>query len=66
MGNFILVELGIHAREIYHRLMEKGVIVRYGGIWGLPLHVRVTIGTPEENEFFLQKLREVLDPTFVS
>lgn len=60
MTNFILVKLGPDAKEVYTRLMENGVIVRYGGTWGMPEHIRVTVGTSEENEFFIEKLTLVL------
>jgi histidinol-phosphate aminotransferase len=55
-GNFITVQVG-KAAEIYKRLLRRGVIVRpVGGGYGLPEHLRVTIGTPEENEKFLGAL----------
>lgn len=63
MSNFILLELGAEANQLYRSLMERGVIVRYGGAWGLPRHVRVTVGTPEENDYFIEKLKEVLHPS---
>jgi len=60
MTNFILVELGPDAKSIYDRLMAEGIIVRYGGGWGLPGHVRVTVGTDEENGLFLTKLKGIM------
>lgn len=60
MSNFILLQLGPDAERIYQELLRKGVIVRYGKIWGLPEHVRVTIGTKEENDFFLEALNSIL------
>jgi histidinol-phosphate aminotransferase len=55
-GNFITVQVG-KAAEIYKRLLRRGVIVRpVGGGYGLPEHLRVTIGTTEENERFLAAL----------
>jgi histidinol-phosphate aminotransferase len=55
-GNFITVRVG-KAPEIYKRLLRRGVIVRpVGGGYGLPEHLRVTIGTAEENERFLSAL----------
>jgi histidinol-phosphate aminotransferase len=60
MSNFILVELGVKAKSIYERLMAKGVIVRYGQIWGLPQHVRVSIGLPVENDRFIKVLQEII------
>jgi histidinol-phosphate aminotransferase len=55
-GNFITVRVG-KANEIYRRLLKRGVIVRpVGGGYQLPEHLRVTIGTAEENERFLAAL----------
>ncbi|HSJ37078.1 MAG TPA: histidinol-phosphate transaminase [Planococcus sp. (in: firmicutes)] len=61
-ANFILVQVGANGEEVYGQLMAKGIIVRYGKTWGLPEHIRVTIGTEEENEFFINKLTEILTP----
>jgi len=55
-GNFITIRVG-RAAEIYKRLLKRGVIVRpVGGAYQLPEHLRVTIGTAEENERFLAAL----------
>ena len=55
-GNFITIRVG-RAPEIYKRLLKRGVIVRpVGGAYQLPEHLRVTIGTAEENERFLAAL----------
>jgi histidinol-phosphate aminotransferase len=61
MSNFVLVQLGSEAKSIYDRLLAKGVIVRYGSIWGLPEHVRITVGSGEENEMLIESLRAVLE-----
>ncbi len=60
MSNFILVKLGEEAEQRYAALMRKGVIVRYGAAWGLPQHVRISVGTPEENRMLLHALRVLL------
>ncbi len=55
-GNFLTIRVGA-AAEIYKRLLRRGVIVRpVGGGYQLPEHLRVTVGTPEENEKFLAAL----------
>jgi DNA-binding winged helix-turn-helix (wHTH) protein len=55
-GNFLTIKVG-KAGDIYKRLLRRGVIVRpVGGGYGLPEHLRVTIGTAEENERFLSAL----------
>jgi histidinol-phosphate aminotransferase len=55
-GNFITVRVG-KANEIFRRLLKRGVIVRpVGGGYQLPEHLRVTVGTAEENDRFLSAL----------
>ncbi|WP_139991523.1 histidinol-phosphate transaminase [Paenibacillus paridis] len=60
MSNFVLVRLGSKAEAVYGQLMTRGIIVRYGKIWGLPEHIRISIGTPEENDSLLSVLSDVL------
>lgn len=45
---------------IFERLLRAGIIVRPVGGYELPDHLRVTIGTPEENGAFLKALAECL------
>src|SRR5688572_15417058 len=55
-GNFLTIRVG-KAAEIFKRLLRRGVIVRpVGGPYGLPEHLRVSIGTAVENEKFLGAL----------
>jgi histidinol-phosphate aminotransferase len=55
-GNFITVRVG-KAPEIFKKLLKRGVIVRpVGGPYQLPEHLRITVGTAEENERFLAAL----------
>lgn len=55
-GNFICFDLGRPARDVYEGLLREGVIVRPIESYGLPNHLRVTVGTPEENDRFLRAL----------
>ena len=55
-GNFLTLRVG-KAQDIFKRLLRRGVIVRpVGGAYGLPEHLRVTVGTAQENEKFLAAL----------
>jgi len=54
-GNFLTVRVG-KAAEIYKRLLRRGVIVRPVAGYGLPEHLRVSVGTAEENTRFLTAL----------
>jgi histidinol-phosphate aminotransferase len=54
--NFLLVRAGV---GVYDDLLRSGVIVRPMGGFGLPEHVRITIGLPEENERLVKALRSL-------
>jgi len=60
-GNFVLADLGRPAGPVYERLLRQGVITRPVANYGLPRHLRVTVGLPEQNERFLGALRTALD-----
>jgi histidinol-phosphate aminotransferase len=59
-GNFVSVDLKQSGQTIYDALLRKGVIVRPVGVYEMPNHLRISIGTPEENAVFLQALADVL------
>ncbi len=61
-ANFIYFELQEPAAEFAKRMQAEGVIVRPLGPWGIRNGVRVTIGTPEQNEMFVRTLKKVLQP----
>jgi histidinol-phosphate aminotransferase len=60
VGNFLTIDLGRDATPIYEGLLRQGVIVRPIGVYGMPNHLRVTIGLPEENARFIDALKTVL------
>jgi histidinol-phosphate aminotransferase len=53
-GNFLMVHVGPGAMERFDALLRRGVIVRPVGNYGLPEHLRVTLGTPQQNDRFLK------------
>ena len=59
-GNFLCVDIGRDAEPVYQDLLQRGVIVRPIAGYGLPRHLRVTIGLDEENRRFLAALAELL------
>ncbi|BBL35413.1 histidinol-phosphate aminotransferase [Nitrosomonas stercoris] len=62
-GNFISIQIeGQQADtlDVYKSLLHQGVIVRPLGNYGLPNHLRVTIGIEEENKKFLYALEQAL------
>lgn len=58
VGNFVCVEVG-DAAQVYEQLLRAGVIVRPVANYGMPKHLRITVGLPEENERFLRALEMV-------
>lgn len=59
-ANFVAVRVP-RARTVYERLLRRGVIVRPVAGYDMPDHLRVTVGTPKENEKFLKALKAALD-----
>jgi histidinol-phosphate aminotransferase len=59
-ANFILVRFDEVTEDLAGKLLEKGIIVRDGDSLGYPGHVRVTVGTPEQNRAVIGALEEIL------
>jgi len=59
-ANFILVDVGRSAAEIYQKLLREGVIVRPLTSFGMETALRITIGTPQENRRLVRALGAVL------
>jgi len=59
-ANFIAVDFGRDAAPIHQGLLERGVIVRPVASYAMPTFLRISIGTVEENDRFLEALQEVL------
>jgi histidinol-phosphate aminotransferase len=59
-ANFILVDVGRSASDIYQRLLKEGVIVRPMTPFGMESALRVTVGTPQENRRLVKALKTVL------
>ena len=60
LANFLLVDFRRPAMALYEALLREGVIVRPMGMYGLSSHLRISVGLPEENDFFLAALDKVL------
>ena len=62
-GNFVLVKVGNDddaGMRINLALLKRGIIVRPVGNYGLPQWLRISIGLPEENDAFINALRDIL------
>src|ERR1700683_3710357 len=58
-ANFLFCDLGEDAAAVSVRLRDEGVSVRPLGPWGAPSCIRVTIGTPAQNQAFLNAARRL-------
>ena len=59
-GNFLLVEVGPRAREIRDALKARKILVRFWDTPELQTFVRITIGSPAQNDALLTALRDVV------
>ncbi|MCW5808074.1 MAG: histidinol-phosphate transaminase [Deltaproteobacteria bacterium] len=60
LANFALVDCGRPSGPIYDRLLRRGVIVRPMAAWGLPNHIRVSVGREAEMPRVIATLVETL------
>ena len=61
MANFIAFNVGKSGDDVFQALLQEGVIVRPITGYGLPNHLRVSIGTHSENQRFKAALSNVLN-----
>jgi histidinol-phosphate aminotransferase len=59
-ANFIFIDIGPDAKELYSELLHEGVIVRPLGWMGMPEAMRVSVGAAEENDKLLATMSRVL------
>lgn len=60
-SNFIIFRPGYDPQTVYEHLLRRGVIVRPADFFYMPDFIRVSVGTPEQNERFIAALKDVLD-----
>ncbi len=60
VGNFITINMQRPAAPLYDALLREGVIVRPIGGYGLPQHLRITIGSAAQNTRCIKALQKVL------
>lgn len=60
IGNFICVDLQRHGTDMYEALLREGVIVRPVANYGLPTHLRISIGAEKENQRCIKALQGIL------
>jgi len=60
MGNFISVNVKQDGMALYEKLLQQGVIVRPVANYDMPEYLRITIGTQQQNERFVETLKQCL------
>lgn len=58
--NFVTVDVEKPGREVFQSLLREGVIVRPLDGYGLPTHLRISVGLPEQNARLLSALQKIL------
>jgi histidinol-phosphate aminotransferase len=58
-ANFVLLRVG-RGQEVFKQLLGQGVIVRPMAGYQFPEHIRVTVGTADENRKFIEALQKVI------
>jgi histidinol-phosphate aminotransferase len=59
-GNFVMVNVKRSALDVFNGLLRKGFIVRGGQALDFPTSIRVTVGSKQQNEAFIEALEAVL------
>ena len=60
MGNFISVNVKQDGMVLYKKLLQQGVIVRPVANYAMPQYLRITIGTQQQNQRFVETLKQCL------
>lgn len=59
-GNFVLIKVPGRGMRIFRELLRCGIIVRAMDEYGLPGHIRVTVGKPDEMKAFMRSLSRII------
>ncbi|MDB4868296.1 MAG: histidinol-phosphate aminotransferase [Cohnella sp.] len=59
-ANFLFIDMKRPAAPVCEALLQAGFIVRPCKGWGYPNHIRVTVGSPEQNQRFIAEMKTIL------
>ena len=61
--NFIWTDTGLDSKWFFEELQKRGVIIRPGYLWGEQWNTwfRISTGTPEQMQYFIEKAEEALN-----
>jgi len=61
-SNFVFAEhKSVKAKDIYGKLVQRNIFVRYWDLEGIDNKLRISVGTPEQDDRLLAALKETLD-----
>jgi histidinol-phosphate aminotransferase len=60
VGNFVCIDVAQEAETINQALLKEGCITRPIAAYGMPNHLRISVGLEEENQRLLTALKKVL------
>ena len=58
-GNFIMFKINMNSLDFTMKMLDEGVMVRPGDNFGAPGCIRLTIGTQEANERFMEVFKSI-------
>jgi histidinol-phosphate aminotransferase len=58
-ANFVCCDVGTDASTFAEKILREGVSIRTLAAWGAPNCVRVTVGSPEQNQIFLRAAQRI-------
>lgn len=58
-ANFLCIEIGASAVDCVRQLLMRGIIIRHLASFGMPHFVRITIGTPEQNDALIRAVTDI-------
>ncbi|MFH0811659.1 MAG: histidinol-phosphate transaminase [Pseudomonadota bacterium] len=59
-ANFLMVRVNQDCTQVYEAMLKQGVIIRPLSSFGYHDYIRVSVGTPEENERFITTFQKIL------
>ena len=59
-ANFVMIQVGTKAGEIYEGLLKQGIVVRPMNMYQLPDWFRISVGIEDENRRVIKALKELL------
>ena len=59
-GNFVLFDSTFHGNQFFEEVLKEGVILRPVVPYGLPTHIRMSVGRPEENSKAIAAIEKVV------